>query len=64
MSRLRKVLFEPFSSYVAAVLLALGSVLFALVLGGKLWGITTGESQIGGHVVDALGWQVEGKSVV
>ena len=60
MSRLRKVLFEPFSSYVAAVLLALGGVLFALVLGGKLWGITTGESQIGGHVVDALGWQVEG----
>lgn len=60
MSRLRKILLEPFSPYVAAVLLALGSVVFALLLSGKLWGITTGESQLGGHFVQALGWQVGG----
>lgn len=60
MSRLRRILLDPFSPYVAAVLLALGSVLFALVLGGKLWGITTGESQLGGHFVESLGWQVDG----
>ena len=59
MSRLRRIFLEPFSPYVAAVLLALGSALFALALGGKLWGITTGESQLGGHFVEALGWQVD-----
>jgi len=60
MGRIRKILLEPFSPYMAAVLLALGSVAFALVLGGKLWGITTGESQLGGHFVQALGWRVDG----
>ncbi len=56
MVRLRKIFLEPLNPYVAVALLAVGSVVFALLLAGKLWGITTGESQLGGHFMTALGY--------
>ncbi len=57
-----RIISSPLNPYVATIILAFTSIIFAVALGGKLWGITTGESQLGGHLLKLLGFHAENLS--
>jgi len=59
MRRIARLFTSPLNPYVATVVLAIASIVFALLIGGKLWGITTGESQLAGHFMREMGFDTD-----